>query len=175
MEIWGPIIAAVFALIGSFLGSWLTRTREHKQWHRDEKKKAYTEYLTKLDELEKDLDADAQAVGADRLLAITAARSAIRLFGSASVRRIARDVDNEATGLWMMADIADVESGTPEERADRRRQLIRIRTRYKASMSQLIAGMRADLKVADPEDERIDGENAELFADEAVPDPKPQG
>ncbi|THJ67392.1 hypothetical protein E8P82_04605 [Arthrobacter echini] len=165
------LLAAGAALGGSLLGSFLTRTTEHKQWHRNEKNQAYIEYLIKLDELEKDLDTNVQAVGSDRLLAITAARSAIRLFGSATVRRLARDVDNEATGLWFMADLADVDSGTSEDRTDRRRAYSEFVTRYKASMVHLISAMREDLKVADPEDERIDAENAQLFLEDGAKRP----
>lgn len=40
------VLAGIFALGGSLLGAFLTRTNEHKQWLRNEKLKAYHEYLS---------------------------------------------------------------------------------------------------------------------------------
>ncbi|GAA2173544.1 hypothetical protein GCM10009784_08270 [Arthrobacter parietis] len=39
------LIAAISALGGSLLGSYLTRTTEHKQWLRNERLKAYIRFL----------------------------------------------------------------------------------------------------------------------------------
>jgi hypothetical protein len=49
MEFWVALIAAGAALLGSLLGSWLTRTTEHKQWHRNEKAHLYGDFLKAME------------------------------------------------------------------------------------------------------------------------------
>lgn len=45
-EGWEPLIAGVFALVGAGLGAFLGRVNEHKKWLREERMKAYQEYLS---------------------------------------------------------------------------------------------------------------------------------
>lgn len=48
------LIAAAAALTGSLLGSWLTRTTEHKQWRRNRATEAYGTFLQAVNPLSGD-------------------------------------------------------------------------------------------------------------------------
>lgn len=44
-DLWIPLLSGVLALIGAWLGAFFNRTNEHRQWLRNERLKAYNDYL----------------------------------------------------------------------------------------------------------------------------------
>lgn len=83
-----PVATGVFALGGSWLGAWLGRATEHKQWIRDNKQKAYTRFLSAT------TDAASNAFRADRKYAeeVMLALDEVRLCGSAGVLKAAEKI-----------------------------------------------------------------------------------
>lgn len=41
-------VSGLFALLGAFIGAWLTRTTDHKKWLRERRAEAYTKFLDLL-------------------------------------------------------------------------------------------------------------------------------
>jgi hypothetical protein len=42
------VVSGIFALLGAFIGAWLTRTTDHKKWLRERRSEAYTRFLDLL-------------------------------------------------------------------------------------------------------------------------------
>jgi hypothetical protein len=43
-----PVVAGVFVVLGAMIGAFLSRSNEHRQWLRNEKLKAYQEYVDRF-------------------------------------------------------------------------------------------------------------------------------
>ncbi|MDR6438768.1 hypothetical protein J2790_003935 [Paenarthrobacter nicotinovorans] len=78
-----PLGTGLFALGGSWLGAFLGRSHEHKQWLRDSKQAAYAEFLSAIVEATSTLNPAIEAREAQRRA--TVALSQIRLIGAQSV------------------------------------------------------------------------------------------
>ncbi|PRB44313.1 hypothetical protein CQ020_03640 [Arthrobacter sp. MYb23] len=44
-NLWVPVVAGVFVVLGAMIGALLSRTNEHRQWQRNEKLKAYQKFV----------------------------------------------------------------------------------------------------------------------------------
>ncbi|MHA7272579.1 hypothetical protein ACX80Z_04045 [Arthrobacter sp. TMT4-20] len=117
------LIAAGAALAGTLLGSFLTRTTEHKQWIRNEKKEAYWRFI----EVHSDMKLD------DTLPSL----SRVRLVGSGAVYSLASDVSNQVQDVHRRitkedAKFEDLEHETQEGRK---------------AVNALVHAMKRDLKL----------------------------
>jgi len=117
---------ALFALLGAFVGAWLTRRSEYEKWYRQEKSNAFAEYLRQLHDTRlraSDLYYGTEGTAQHRSLKATEEFARLgkftalaRLYMSAAGRQALSDMQNK---LW----VCTVQSG-PANRANEIRTLM---------------------------------------------------
>lgn len=138
-----PILTGLLALFGSWVGSFLGRTTEHKQWKRNQKVETYMDFL----EVARPLDSES-LIGTNAREGVDSLHHhllRIRILGSSSVIDAAHKVQASMRQITDYAkDIINDEPMTEEEE-----------TKVKALTRQLflhidalIDAIRDDLKVA---------------------------
>lgn len=133
-----PILAGVFAMVGSWFGSRLGRKNEHQQWLRNQKQAAYSEVLGAFDVLyletgRSQVDADIHA----NLFSLVAKQSRLSVIAPSRVRTLSDRLVDQA---WEMVQAA---RGVGPD-AGRRYP---VRTKAKTTAEELVEAIRADLGV----------------------------
>lgn len=135
-----PILTGVFALGGSWFGSWLGRKNEHKQWLRNQSQSAYSEFLGTFDALylETGRPTFDDTTVQEFLFDLVVKQGRLSVVGPAKVRVLSDRLVNEAWGM-----VQAVRPGSPDEG-----QRYPLREKAKATAQELIEALRNDLAVA---------------------------
>jgi hypothetical protein len=139
-----PIVAGVFALIGSWLGSRLGRSTEHQQWLRNQKQAAYSELLGAFDVLYLETgrpQVDVNIHG--HLFSLVTKQSRLSVVAPSRVRALSDRLVDQA---WEMVQAA---RGVGPDAGER----FPIRTKARTTADELIDAIRADLAVSKPSED----------------------
>jgi hypothetical protein len=108
-----PILTGLLALLGSWLGAVLGRKTEHAQWKRDQKVKAYADFL----EAAKPFDIESLGLDSQKHLdSLTHDTLRVQMLGSEKVYQAAREVHRAMAAVSEMID--DIPIKDKEEEAE---------------------------------------------------------
>jgi hypothetical protein len=135
-----PVLTGGFALAGSWYGSLLGRNNEHKQWLRNQKQSAYSEFLGAFDALylETGLSKVEDQAVQELLFSLVAKQGRLSVVGAPEVTKLSDRLVDES---WAMAQAA---RGIGPDAGNR----FGLRETAKETGSELLEGTRLDLGVA---------------------------
>lgn len=166
-----PLGTGVFALIGSWLGSFLGRTTEHKQWLRNQKQEAYSEFMVTAEgQFNKLLMAALDQSTELDLDSLDMTRGRLKLIAHPEVRTVAGDIMREIgqayllrlTYLENLEDTSDSESvkqNKAKRRADAVNEILDIHETIVDHFITYVEKVRVDLKTYERGDDDINEEN----------------